>query len=144
MSMIVFEVRKRGSAMKQYPTTIINNLSNVRNVLPTQMTSDRVAQQAALYVCALLAAYSPAVISALLDTMCMGRNCKIPVVQMNILIAVFQPLQGFFNFIIYVRPQFNLVRSQNNDMSVLSVLKVVTCERNLNKNKRRISVQHFP
>jgi len=51
-------------------------------------------------------------------------------------VQVFYPLQGFWNFLIYVRPRYKAVRLQNMDKSFLWVLKTIFLGNPLNPLKR--------
>jgi len=139
MFMIFRVVRKREQAMKRYSFKRKDNSSYSRNILdlrkssPAQLSSDQTAKQAILYVLALLITYCPAIVSCIIDLVCLNRTCKIPLDELNIFIAIFHPLQGFFNFIIFVRPRYILVKSQNKGSHFFFVLKVVIFEFDLNQ-----------
>jgi len=143
MSMIFFELQKRERASKRYlfsAAVASSNSLNTRCSKRTsvaQIASEHTIKQAILYVCALLVTYSPSMVSFIYDVVCRNRTCETPIDELNILIAIFHPLQGFFNFIIYIRPRYNLVKSQNREMHFWSVLKVVILELDCNQKRRR-------
>ena len=75
-------------------------------------------KQAALYFLALVLSFSFPMIYFLITTLRSGTS----VLVLEILTAVFYPIQGFFNFIFYIRPGFNHVRKMNPSDSILKAI----------------------
>jgi len=79
------------------------------------------ARQGLLYMIAFLFTYSWPGIELLFQSIDRSRSSR----GLYILTAVFCPLQGFWNFITYIRPRFVKLQQENESLSFLSTMKLI-------------------
>jgi len=87
----------------------------------TILEVDETIKQALLYSLAFLLTFLFPMIHALIRL----RNPDSTVPTLSILSSIFDPLQGFYNFIFYVRPGINHVREIDSSKSFIGALKEV-------------------
>jgi len=121
---VVRKTRKRAQKMRSYefqPTTSTTQLTRrslaKRKRSAIEVSADDSAKQVILYICAFVITY---VWDAMYYLVNNGHSDVL-----YILSSVFLPLQGFWNFIIYIRPRIVVIRREQEGLSFLSALKKV-------------------
>jgi len=132
MVIIYYQINNRARAMRRY------SVSQASPPVPGRMevAANDTAIQGLLYMSAFLLTYSWAVIIALSEFI----NGEGSSHMLFILTAVFLPLQGFWNFLAYIRPRFVKLRRGHLSLSFFSTLKTIIFfaeDPSLNRPKRQ-------
>ena len=133
ISLVLF-IRKREKAVSRYQNRRSKSSSG------NSSESEDATKQALLYMAAFVLTYIwGSIISAFIY---FNGSHRAFLIVMSYLGAIFNPLQGFFNFIIYIRPRFNSVRRSNKAKSFLWVVRntmnpTTNTERSMNMNTER-------
>mmetsp|Transcript_36919 Transcript_36919/g.45140 ORF Transcript_36919/g.45140 Transcript_36919/m.45140 type:complete len:360 (+) Transcript_36919:78-1157(+) len=98
--------------------------------------SSRVAKQSALYVLGFVVTYIWTVIYQICFFINGGDATKVPI-SLHFLAAIFLPLQGFWNFVIYTRPRVEDIQIGNPEASYFCALKRVIFTRETQTNASR-------
>jgi len=114
-------------------------LSEADNMLTTRLSrKQRLAKEAAvqgfLYVGCFLLTYTPASIILVIDgNVENGKENLSMLYPLMVLNSLLLPLQGFFNFFIYVKPSYDRFRGANPNKSKWIILKKTLVEMNVPK-----------
>ena len=109
MSLIFLHVRKQEKKSQRWATTTsTKRLTNTRNL----------GVQSALYVGSLYITYTFPTITRLLQLA--GKDVPS---WLFVTSGIFIPFQGFFNSLVYFRPQYNKLRRENPGISGLSIIR---------------------
>jgi len=116
MITIYCKINGRAKAMRRY-------LFAQASAPPSRMeiAAKESAKQGILYISAFLFTYSWSGISLLLQSIDRDR----PSPTLYILTAVFLPLQGFWNFLTYIRPRFVKLQQEDESLSFVATLKMI-------------------
>ncbi|GFH58343.1 hypothetical protein CTEN210_14819 [Chaetoceros tenuissimus] len=140
-SRIVFEMRKNEKEIAKYTKSIdrIRAVARVQNRRVTGATCRRreAAKQALLYSCSYFITYVFVWIRFLMRPPDGNKFLEPPIVQ--ILMRTFFPMQGFFNLLVYARPELRRIRNRNPNMSLRRALHIMIFAPN-SLERRRISV----
>lgn len=138
---IVFEMRQNEKEIAKYTKSIdrIRAVASVQNRRVTGATCRRreAAKQAILYSCSYLITYVFVWIRFLMRPPD-GNKFLEPTV-IHILMRTFFPMQGFFNLLVYARPELRRIRNRNPNMSLKRALHIMIFAPN-SLERRRISV----
>jgi len=113
---IYYEINKRARAMRRYS---VSQASAPPSRI--QVAANDSAKQGLLYMSAFLLTYSWSGIT-LLSRIIAGKASSKTIYMLT---AVFLPLQGFWNFLAYIRPRFVRLRRGHPSLSFLSTLNTV-------------------
>jgi len=120
--MLIFAFTVIISSMGSIYFFIRKNVRLIQNRYNTTSASDRslkeIVKQAFLYVTAFLITF----IWPMSVAIQRHYEVTIPLWQ-NLLLSFFFPLQGFWNFLIFIRPMYNRINRQNPDRSCVWVLR---------------------
>jgi len=123
MWMIYDAVRKREHAMNRHSFVPSNQSMHAKMSFRTSTASQHVSSRKTLtrvlqYYLAFLLAYLVPNISTLLVVL------KLKVIILEITTFIVYPLQGFYNFVVFIHPQFSKVRERNANFSIPRALVV--------------------
>ena len=114
---IYSKVRGRVVAMRRYAFHNVNRGSS-----QIEQAANESALQALLYIIAYTLTYG----WSFVDIMCRFINGDKPRPVLYILMSIFLPLQGFWNFLAYIRPRFVLLRKeQETTLSYFSTVHMI-------------------
>lgn len=134
MGAVYRKIRKRAIRMKSYDfshqTNRRRNSAVIRKQSQIEAAANNVAKQTFLYVCA----YGLTYIWSGLDIL-IGKEHTSD--TLAILSAVFLPLQGFWNFLVYIHPRYIVIRREQTELSLFSALKIIIFARNNQNNQPR-------
>jgi len=113
----------------------------ISNAPPSNMelTVVEYVKQGLLYMCAFLFTYSWSGIALVAQSIGLEASSQI----LYILTAVFLPLQGFWNFLAYIRPRFMKLRRENKSLSFLTILKFIIITEDDPASNHRSRQQRF-
>jgi len=118
---IYFTIRNRATKMRSYEFQpkgqSQTNLERQRQPSAIERRAYESAKQAMLYICSYVLTYIWSGIH-----LCLYRG-RSDVVYM--LTGIFLPMQGFWNFLVYIRPRFIGFRRERHGLSAYSTLKAV-------------------
>jgi len=118
MSMIYLYVREQAIAMKKYQTFANQNSLSRNETTGERGTHEETFIQACLYI----SSYAITFIWVLIDFFSPSIASTTAVV---LLTSLFYPLQGFWNWITFVRPRYIIVKKKQKDSSFSQVLRIV-------------------
>lgn len=118
MLAIYRKIQERSAAMRRY---VYQRANMVPRPSMMDVAARETAKQALLYSSAFLFTYLWSAISLLTKNSDTSRQQT----TLYILMAIFLPLQGFWNFLAYIRPRFMKLRREQDNLSFLSILKII-------------------
>jgi len=119
---IYLQIRKRAVRMRAHefkPQKSQKKFKRQRQPSAIEISAGESGKQAMLYICGYTLTY---IWSGIHLCVYRGRSDVL-----YILTGVFLPLQGFWNFVVYIRPRFIAFRRENYGLSKYSALKAVIC-----------------
>lgn len=129
MLLLFWTVWDQERTMKRYQFNGRDRRSSTRSRSRSSTSSDT-AKQASLYVFAFFVSHSTAIVSCILDIAAGGAagsddNHYNNSVVVPILLSIFQPLQGFMNFLTFLRPRYCDIRLKYPEEHFMAILNMV-------------------
>lgn len=118
MVKIYLTTRQRAKMMRRY--AFVSKGRQQRRSSKIDKAADESAKQTMMHVFAYILTFS-CQFTSIVFTSHMIRSSPL----LFLATGVLYPLQGFWNFLLYIRPKFLAVRSQHENLSVIRTLKII-------------------
>jgi len=127
MFFIVRTIRRRAIKMRRWVFRPLQNSTKVERQ-PSMMEefANVAVKQTLLYVFAYVLTYIPTGIHLVFPR----SSTSVAHIINYLAQAAFLPLQGFWNFFIYIRPRYLRLRRERNDLSFVSTFQEIFCPKN--------------